>query len=437
MAKERVIVGIDVGSAKVVTLIASASRESQLTVIGVSTVASRGLKKGQIVDIDEAVSAISQGIESAERMAGYSVSSAFVSVGGSHISSINSRGVVAVAGNDNEISSEDVRRVTEAARAISIPSSREIIHVIPRDFVVDSQEGIKDPVGMTGVRLEVETHIITGAATSMRNLARCIQQVGIDVEALVFSGLASSEGTLTETEKELGVALVDIGGGTTDVTLFVDGSIAHSVVIPIGGRNITNDLAIGLRSSLESAEKIKLELSKQEKKEIIVETESEESADRREKREKEKKEDIVDVSKLALGEDLGVLSKKTLVDGIIKPRLTEIFTLIGMEIKRSGYSGLLPAGLVVTGGAASTVGLQAVGKEVLRMPVRIATPAGVSGLIDEIAYPAYAAATGLLIYGDRFAPYSSSSLPSLPGMSSLKFKPHLGKIINWFKSFLP
>lgn len=432
MAKERTIVAIDVGSSKVVTLIASAARESQLTVIGVSTVNSKGLRKGQVVDIDEAVSAISQGIESAERMAGYSISSAFVSVGGSHISSINSRGVVAVAGNDNEIVSDDVRRVTEAARAISIPSSREIIHVIPRDFVVDSQEGIKDPVGMTGVRLEVETHIVTGAATSMRNLAKCIQQVGIDVEALVFSGLASSEGTLTETEKELGVALVDIGGGTTDVTLFVDGSIAHSVVIPIGGKNITNDLAIGLRSSLESAEKIKLELGRTEKKEMTVD--ENESEDRKEKREKEKRDDVLDVSKLELAEDLGVLSKKTLVDGIIKPRLTEIFTLIGMEIKRSGYSGLLPAGIVVTGGAAETVGLASVGKEVLRMPVRIAHPTGVVGLIDEISTPAYSAAIGLLIYGDRFAPFTSSSLP---GMPSLKMKPNISKMINWFKSFLP
>lgn len=432
MAKERTISAIDVGSSKIVTLIATGSSQSQLTVIGVSTVPSRGLRKGQVVDIDEAVQAIAQGIESAERMAGYSVAGAFVSVGGSHISSINSRGVVAVAGSDNEVVGDDVRRVTEAARAISIPSSREIIHVIPRDFVVDSQEGIKDPVGMTGVRLEVETHIITGAATSMRNLAKCIQQVGIDVEALVFSGIASSESTLTETEKELGVALIDIGGGTTDVTLFVEGSIAHSVVIPIGGKNITNDLAIGLRSSLESSEKIKTELSRIDRKEVVVEEESVE--DRREKREKEKKEDIVDVSKLELTEDLGVLSKKTLVDGIIKPRLTEIFTLVGMEIKRSGYSGLLPAGIVVTGGAAETVGLAQVGKEVLRLPVRVASPVGVSGLIEEVSTPAYAGAIGLLLYGDRFAPSSTSSLP---GMPSLKFKPNLGRVINWLKSFLP
>src|SRR3972149_473789 len=245
------------------TLIATSS-EDTLTVIGVSTTASKGIRKGQVVDIDETVSSIAESLEAAERMAGVSVSSCFVSVGGAHISSVNSRGVVAVAGGENEISEDDVRRVIEAAQAISVPSSREIIHVIPRDYIVDSQEGIKDPVGMTGVRLEVETHIITGAATSLRNLVKCIQQVGVDVEGLVFSGIASAESTLTDTERELGVALVDIGGGTTDVALFVEGSIAHSAVIPIGGKNITNDLAIGLRSSLEAAEKIKLALSGKE-----------------------------------------------------------------------------------------------------------------------------------------------------------------------------
>ncbi|MDP2671559.1 MAG: cell division protein FtsA [bacterium] len=424
MAREKIIVGIDVGSSKISTLIASSSREEELTVIGVSTSQARGLRKGQVVDIEEAVSAISESVEAAERMAGVSISAAFISVGGAHIASANSRGVVAVAGGENEISEEDVRRVTEAARAISIPSSREIIHVIPRDFIVDSQEGIKDPIGMTGVRLEVETHIISGAATSMRNLVKCIQQVGIDVEGLVFSGIAASHSTLTDTEKELGVALVDIGGGTTDVALFVDGSIAHSVVIPIGGRNITNDLAIGLRGSLESAEKIKLELSNQTKRKADEDEEG-----------KTRKEDVLDVSKLGLTEDLGVLSKKTLTDGIIKPRLTEIFTLIGMEIKRSGYAGLLPAGLVVTGGAAETVGVAGVGKEVLRMPVRIAQPTGVTGLVDEISTPAYAATVGLLLYGERLG--ASSSGVSVPLMRGASILDGAKKLLNWAKSFLP
>ncbi|HSX57900.1 MAG TPA: cell division protein FtsA [Candidatus Saccharimonadales bacterium] len=429
MSRERILVGIDVGSSKIATLIANI-KEDTLTVIGVSNIAARGIRKGQIVDIDEAVKAISEGVESAERMAGVSVSSAFIVVGGSQISSVNSRGVVAVAGGENEITEEDVRRVTEAARAISIPSSREILHVIPRDFIVDSQEGIKDPIGMTGIRLEVETHIITGATTSMRNLAKCVQQVGVDVEGFVFSGLASSVSTLTDTEKELGVALIDIGGGTTGVTLFVDGAIAHSVVIPIGGKNITNDLAIGIRGSLEDAEKIKLELSRLDKRknEPVAADEDEEETDHRRK-------DVMDLSKLDLSEDLGTLSKKTLVDGIIKPRLTEIFTLVGMEIKRSGYAGLLPAGVVVTGGGAETVGITQIGKEVLRMPTRVAYPTGVTGLVDEISSPAYSALTGTLLYGEKLSPTSTGvSLPRVRGGSVVNF---FKGIVGWVRSFIP
>lgn len=425
MAKERIIVGIDVGSSKIASIVASSTPEGTLTVIGVATVPSKGIRKGQVVDIDEAVSSMSECLEKAERMAGVTVGSAYVTVGGSHISSVNSRGVVAVAGTENEITDEDVQRVTEAARAISIPSSREIIHVIPRDFVVDSQEGIKDPVGMTGVRLEVETHIISGAATSLRNLVKCVQQIGVDVEGLVFSGVATAESTLTDTEKELGVALVDVGGGTTDVSLFVDGSISHSVVIPIGGKNITNDLAIGLRSSLETSEKIKIALFEQSKK---VEFGGED-------KDSKEKSDVLDVSKFGIAEDLGTLSKKTLLDGIIKPRLTEIFTLIGMEIKRSGYAGLLPAGLVVTGGAAKTVGVETIGKEVLRMPARIANPSGVSGIIDEVSSSEYSASVGLLIYGEKLSTEISGI--RLPIGRGFAVAGPIKRLISWFRSFLP
>ena len=238
MAKERILVGIDVGSSKITTVVASSTGDSTPTVIGVATVDSKGIRKGQVVDIDEAVSSMSECLEQTERMAGVTIGSAFVTVGGSHISSVNSRGVVAVAGGENEITEDDVQRVTEAARAISIPSSREIIHVIPRDFIVDSQEGIKDPVGMTGVRLEVETNIISGATTSMRNLVKCVQQIGVDVEGLVFSGVSAAESTLTDTEKELGVALVDIGGGTTDVAVISLGGIVASTSIKVAGNKM-------------------------------------------------------------------------------------------------------------------------------------------------------------------------------------------------------
>ena len=251
MSKDKVVVGIDVGSSKITTVIVTVDNTSHVNIIGVSTVPSKGLRKGQVVDIDEAVSAITQSVEAAERMAGYSVGSAFVSVDGTHIESQNSKGVVAISDPNGEISQEDVLRVIEAARAISLPSSREILHVIPRYFVVDSQSGIKDPLGMTGVRMEVETHIITGATTALRNIAKCISQVGIDVEGMVFSGLASSYSVLTDTEKELGVILVDFGGGTTDLCVFVEGAPAYCSVLPIGSRNVTNDLAIGLRISLD------------------------------------------------------------------------------------------------------------------------------------------------------------------------------------------
>ena len=260
MPKDRVLVGVDVGTSKVVTIIATCPPEEPVNVIGVSSVESRGLRKGHVVDIDDAVGSISRSLEEAERMAGYSIGSAFISVGGSHIASQNSRGVVAVAEPDKEITPNDVNRVFEAAKAINLPSSREILHVLPRGYIVDGQEGIKDPVGMTGVRLEAETHIITSAVTATRNLAKCLDQVGVEIESLVFGGLASSQSVLTETEKELGVILVDIGGGTTDICLYTEGALAYSSVLPVGAKNITNDLAIGLRVSMESAEKIKIKL---------------------------------------------------------------------------------------------------------------------------------------------------------------------------------
>lgn len=429
MAKEKVIAAIDIGSSKITTLIAQQPREGgSVTVIGVSTVSAHGIRKGQVVDIDESVSALSSSLEAAERMAGFQASSAYITVGGSQIASMNSRGVVAVAGQEGEISDEDIRRVTEAARAISIPSSREILHVVPRGFIVDSQEGVKDPIGMSGIRLEVETHIVSGSTTSIRNLTKIVNQVGVEVEDLVFSGLASAESTLTDTEKELGVALIDIGGGTTDVSLFVDGSIAHSAVLPIGGKSITNDLAIGLRVSLDTAEKVKIALSREAKRV---------RADIREKTAEEKKrEDHLDVSQLGINEELATVSKKTLTDGIIKPRITELATLIGMEIKKSGYGGLLPSGLVVTGGGAETIGLQETFKEILRMPTRVAKPAGVTGLIDEISSPAYSASIGLLLYGVRAESYKPSGL-ALPSFSALHLKGSTNKFISWIKSFIP
>ena len=309
MARDRIISGIDIGSSKITTIVASVSEESDVRVIGVSTVASRGLRKGQIVNIEEATAAISQSLESAERMAGTSIGSAFILTGGNHIASMNSHGVVAVAEPDKEITSNDVKRVIDAAKAIQMPSSREILHIIPRGYLVDGQEGIVDPVNMTGVRLEVETHLITGGSIAIRNLYKCVEELGVEVEGIVFGGLASSYATITDTEKELGVVLVDIGGGTTDIAIYVDGALSYSSVIPVGAINITKDLAAGLRISLESAEKIKLALGQLPKVPMMPEEEEKTKT-------KTDKSDEMDVSQLHLIEDIKVVSRKTLVEGI-------------------------------------------------------------------------------------------------------------------------
>ncbi len=411
MAKERIIAGLDIGSAKITAIIATLSPEGKISVIGVSTVPSKGIKKGVVVDIDEAVEAIAASLESAERMAGYAVSSAYCLVDGTHISSLNSHGVVAVAHQEGEISPSDVARVTEAAQAISIPSSREIIHVIPRGFIVDSQDGVRDPVGMSGIRLEVETNIISGATTVMRNLVKCVQQVGVDVEDLVFGGVAASQAVLTDTEKELGAVLVDIGGGTIDILVFEDGSPAYAAVLPIGGQNITNDLAIGLRTSLEDAEKIK------EKLQVAALG-------------NQKEENQLDISDLGL--ETKTLSKKTLNE-IIKARLQEIFSLVALEVKKSGFAGKLPAGTIICGGAAETAGIAEAAKQVLKMPVRIGQPRGASGLIEEVSGPAFAASIGLLLYGSRLQPERRISLGAARG----RVFELLGRVVNWIKSYLP
>lgn len=409
MPKDRIITGLDIGSSKVTTIIATLGQEGRVQVIGVSTVPSKGIKKGAVVDIDGAVEAIAASLESAERMAGYAVSSVYCLVDGTHVSSLNSRGVVAVAHQEGEISPADVLRVTEAAQAISIPSSREIIHVLPRGFIVDSQDGVRDPVGMSGVRLEVETNIISGATAVMRNLVKCVQQVGVDVEDLVFGGVAASQAVLTDTERELGAVLVDIGGGTTDILVLEDGSPAYAAVLPIGGQNITNDLAIGLRTSLEDAEKIKEKLQPAAAGE---------------------KESQLDVSDLNL--ETKTLSKKVLND-IIKARLQEIFSLVVLEIKKSGFAGKLPAGVILCGGAAETAGIVEIAKQVSKMPVRIGQPQGASGLIEEVSGPAYAASIGLLLYGSRLQPESRVSFSAAKGrIGELALR-----VINWVKSFLP
>ncbi|MFZ2664335.1 MAG: cell division protein FtsA [Patescibacteria group bacterium] len=418
MPKEKIITGIDIGSTKISTTVASVS-ENKISVIGVSgNIPSKGISRGNVVDIDSAVEAISQSIEKAERMAGVSISNAFVTINGSHMETLNSHGVVAVSPNEtSEISRSDVARVIEAAQAISLPSTREIIHVIPRDFVVDSQEGIKDPVGMSGVRLEVETNVIHGSATAMRSITKCVNQVGVDVNELVYSALASSEAVLNDTEKELGVLLVDIGGGTTSVIAFLDGSPVHSVVLPIGGRLVTQDLTIGLRSRFEDAEKIKLRLSNEA---MLSKSGAGDVA-----------EEEFDVSEFNL--DIERIPRSMLYK-IINARLEEIFRLVALEVTKSGLSGKLPAGIVITGGAALTAGVERSAKVNLKMPVRIGTPKGVTGLIDEIKGPDASAGVGAILYGVKL--YRGSNLLSLDDKNGT-IKKSMSRLFERFKSFLP
>lgn len=426
MAKDKVICAIDVGSSKIATLIAQVGENERINIIGVSATTSKGIRKDQVVDIEEAVEAITESVEAAERMAGYSISQSFVSIGGPQIESINQHAVVAVAQPEGEIKEGDVLRVNEAARAIPLPSSREVLHVIARTFTVDGQEGIKDPIGMTGVRLETETHIITGSSTSMRNLVKCVSEVGIDVSELVFSGISSSLAVLTDTEKELGVMLVDIGGETTDVVIFVDGSVAYSAVVPIGARHITSDLAVGLRISLESAEKIKVSLGKLPKSPAQVEERTDI---------KKKEEEILDVKALGITEDIQKISRKAVVDGIIRPRLQEIFKYVGKEIKKSGYGTQTPSGLVICGGGALTVGVLEQAKYILGFPARVGKVEGLSGLVDEIDSPQFSAAAGLILYGSSMGGGRDIHLPVLA--KSFPIRGMIQKGIDLVKSFLP
>ncbi len=415
MAREKIITAIDAGSTKVSTVVA-AVYDNKISIIGVSgKVPSKGINKGSVVDIDSAVESISNSLERAERMAGVSISSAFVTVNGSHIESQNSHGVVAVNPQSSEITPEDVIRVTEAAQAVSFPSSREIIHVIPRDFIVDTTDGIKDPVGMAGVRLEVETNIIHGAATAMKNLIKCVEQVGVDVDDLVYTGIASAESVLTDTEKELGTILIDVGGGTTSVIAFLDGSPIYSTVFAIGAKHITSDLAIGLRTRLEDAEKIKLKLSSES---MFAQN-------------NEAKDELFDVSEFNL--DSESLPKRFLNE-IVDARTKEIFNMIALELNKNNLIGKLPAGAVITGGGALTCGIERVAKGILKMPVRIGRPTGVTGLIDEIQGPEFAATVGTILYG-------ASMMKSNEVLSFNKTHGKIGngftKLIEKLKSFLP
>jgi len=421
--RDQIISGIDIGSSKIATIIGVCSpEEEEVKIIGFNSSLSRGVKKGLIIDIDEVISAVEESVEKAERMAGQKVNSAFVSVGGPHITSLNSHGIVAVSSPDGEIVEQDVQRVIEAARAISLSTTREIIEVAPRDYIVDGQGGIKNPLGMSGVRLEVDTHIITASSTNLKNISRVLNNLGIENDGFIFSGIASAKAVLTETEKELGVVLVDIGGGKIDLCIFTDGSLSYSASIPVGARHITNDIAVGLRVSLDTAEKIKLYLSKNLNLTSPV----------------RKRVNLIELKDLQLSESISDVSLKTLVEEIITPRLEEIFKLIFEEINKSGLAELIPSGLVITGGGALTSGIAQMGKKIIGLPVRIGKPEKITGLIDEIIDPSFATTVGLVLCGKEYKLSEKGGLKKFNQiLKDFSFSSSIAKIKEFFKQFIP
>jgi cell division protein FtsA len=375
--REAVLVGIDVGTSKVCALIGEVSRDGHLTIMGHGTVPASGLKKGVVVNIDQTVRSIGDAVERAERLSGWKIDRAFVSVGGNHVESLNSTGQVAVTAHHREVTREDVNRAIEVARAVSIPSNREVLHVERRGFIVDGQEGVKDPLGMSALRLEVETHIVTASATAVQNLGKCVQAAGVKIDELVASSLASAETVLTETEKDLGVAVADIGAGTIDLALFADGSPFHTAVLPVGGNNVTNDVAIGLKTTLPIAEELKVSHGSCDLGSVS---------------------DDETITVTALGDEAGRVHSRRELAEIIEARMRETFELLRGEMASAG-SGMLPAGIILTGGAAQLDGMSELGREVLQMPVRIAAPSGIGGLVDTLLSPGYSTAVGLLACG--------------------------------------
>ena len=368
-----IIVGIDVGTTKVCTLVARMENDQQLRILGVGIEPAKGMRKGTVVDMNAAGQAIAHSIEKAERTSGLEIESALVSMAGSHVSSENSRGVVGVSGRT--IGDEDVIRAVEAAQAVTIPHNREMIHVIQRGFVVDGQAGIRNPVGMHGYRLEVETHVITASAATVENLRQAVAAAGVRASQFVLNPLASAEIVLSETEREMGVVVCDIGGGTTDMAIYIEGDVWHTMVLGIGGNHITSDIAHGLHLPVNHAEEIKLQHG------FALESE-------------------IDAKEAfyihPFGEENPVTINRQELAHIIEARVEEIFSLVMQEIKRSGYDGLLPAGMVLTGGVSALPGIRQLAKKVLGMPVQVAQPDGLIGMVDQLHSPAYATSVGLL-----------------------------------------
>jgi cell division protein FtsA len=374
--EKNLIVGLDIGTSKVVAIVGEVMPEGKIEVIGIGSHPSRGLKKGVVVNIESTVHSIQRAVEEAELMAGCQIHSVYAGIAGSHIRSLNSHGIVAI--KDKEVAPGDVERVIDAARAVAIPADQKILHILPQEFLIDNQEGIKEPVGMSGVRLEAKVHMVTGAVSAAQNIIKCVRRCGLEVDDIILEQLASSYSVLTEDEKELGVCIVDIGGGTTDLAVFTEGSIRHTAVIPIAGDQVTNDIAVALRTPTQFAEEIKIKyacaLTQMATADENIEVPS--IGDRPSRR----------------------LARHTLAE-VVEPRYEELLTLVQTELRRSGFEDLVAAGVVLTGGSSKIEGLVELAEEVFHMPVRLGVPQYVTGLVDVVRNPIFATGVGLLLFG--------------------------------------
>lgn len=410
------LVGIDVGTTKICALVGETDEIGGLRILGVGVEPARGMRKGVVVNVEEASTAIANAVEKAQRSAGYEIGAAFVSLAGSHIASINSRGVSGIGGSSHGIDNEDIDRALDAAQAIAIPHGREVLHVIPRGFTVDGQDGIRQPLGMHGFRLEVEAHIITAASASVQNLTKCVESAGVAVEAYVLNPLASAEVVLTDTEKEMGVIVCDIGGGTTDLAIYLDGNVWHTMVLSVGGNHLTSDIAHGLRLPADMAERLKIEHGHAHSADVPS-TES--------------------VTVQPFGEERPVQISRLDLATIIEARVEEMFSLVLQEIKRTGYDGLLPAGMVVTGGSSLLPGIRRVATDVLNLPCRTAGPANLQGLVDKLTGPAYSTSVGLL----HWAQHESLVVPRAANGKKRRngngARPELGRSFDLLRRLLP
>lgn len=380
-SEKNLIVGLDIGTSKVVAIVGEVGVDGTMEIIGIGSHPSRGLRKGVVVNIESTVESIQRAVEEAELMAGCQVHSVYTGIAGSHVRSLNSHGIVAI--RDKEVTAGDVDRVIDAARAVAIPADQKILHILPQEFIIDNQDGIKEPIGMSGVRLEAKVHIVTGALSAAQNIIKCVRRCGLEVDDIILEQIASSYSVLTEDEKGLGVCLVDVGGGTTDMAVFTDGSIRHTAVIPIAGDQVTNDIAVALRTPTQYAEEIKVKyacaLPQLASSDETIEVPS--VGDRPPRR----------------------LARQTLAE-VVEPRYEELFTLVHAELRRSGFEDLCAAGIVLTGGSSKMEGAIELAEEVFHMPVRLGMPQYVTGLSDVVRNPIHATGVGLLLFGAQSAP---------------------------------